>query len=249
MVEYPNMQPPSSQQYSAARAEVVNAFMRGVYTWMAAGLALTAGISYVVANTPSLLQIFFNVDPATGAVGMSTLVFILLFAELGIVFYLGARIGSMAPTTATGLFLLYSGLNGLTLTPILLAYTAESVAATFGITAGMFGAMSVYGLMTKKDLTSWGSLLFMGLIGIIIAMVVNIFLQSSAMAFAISVIGVIVFLGLTAYDTQKLKTMGEQVPMNDAAAIRRGTILGALTLYLDFINLFLMLLRLFGDRR
>lgn len=244
MVEYPNMQ----RTAQASKAEVVNAFMRGVYGWMGAGLALTALISYVVSSTPALKQVFFQVDPATGAVGMSTLVFVLLFAELGIVFFLGARISTMAPSTATGLFLLYSGLNGLTLTPILLAYTAESVAATFVITAGMFSAMSIYGMVTKKDLTSWGSLLFMGLIGIVIAMVVNMFLQSSAMAFAISVIGVIVFLGLTAYDTQKLKTMGESVPMGDSAAIRRGTILGALTLYLDFINLFLMLLRLFGNR-
>jgi len=245
MTDYPSAQ----RTGQAAKAEVVNAFMRGVYGWMSAGLGLTALVAYVVSNTQSLLQMFFVVDPATGAVGMSTLVFILLFAELGIVFYLGARIASMNPGTATGLFLLYSGLNGLTLTPILLAYTAESVAGTFVITAGMFGAMSLYGLLTKKDLTSWGSLLFMGLIGIIIAMVVNMFLQSSAMAFAISIIGVIIFLGLTAYDTQKLKTMGETVPAGDDVAIRRGTILGALTLYLDFINLFLMLLRLMGNRR
>jgi len=246
MTDYPSMQ----QTGQTAKAEVVNAFMRGIYGWMSAGLALTAVVSYLTANTPALQQLVFSVDPASGAVvGISSLVWILMFAELGIVMYLGARISSMSASTATGLFLLYSGLNGLTLTPILLAYTAESVAATFVISAGMFGAMSVYGLLTKKDLTSWGSLLFMGLIGIIIAMIVNIFLQSSAMAFAISCIGVVIFLGLTAYDTQKLKTMGENVPMNDASAIRRGTILGALTLYLDFINLFLMLLRLMGDRR
>jgi len=232
-----------------AKTEVVNAFMRGVYGWMSGGLALTALVSYIVINSQALMQMFFVVDPATGTASMSTLVFILLFAELGIVFYLSARISTMNPATATGLFMLYSGLNGLTLTPILLAYTAESVASTFFISAGMFGAMSAYGLLTKKDLTSWGSLLFMGLIGIIIAMVVNMFMQSSAMAFAISAIGVIIFLGLTAYDTQKLKTMGENVPVGDTAAIRRGTILGALTLYLDFINLFLMLLRLMGDRR
>ena len=240
---------PSMQRAGATKAEVVNVFMRGVYGWMSAGLGLTALVAFAVTQSQALMQMLFTVNPATGAVGMSTLVFILLFAELGIVFYLGARIGTMAPSTATALFLAYSGLNGLTLTPILLAYTAESVAATFVITAGMFGAMSLYGLLTKKDLTSWGSLLFMGLIGIIIAMVVNMFLQSSAMAFAISCIGVIIFLGLTAYDTQKLKTMGENVPMSDTAAIRRGTILGALTLYLDFINLFLMLLRLMGNRR
>jgi FtsH-binding integral membrane protein len=237
------------QQAGATKAEVVNVFMRGVYGWMSAGLGLTALVAFAVTQSQALMQMLFTYNPATGAVGMSTLVFILLFAELGIVFYLGARISSMSPSTATALFLVYSGLNGLTLTPILLAYTAESVAATFVITAGMFGAMSLYGLLTKKDLTSWGSLLFMGLIGIIIAMVVNMFLQSSAMAFAISCIGVIIFLGLTAYDTQKLKTMGENVPMGDTAAIRRGTILGALTLYLDFINLFLMLLRLMGNRR
>ena len=240
---------PSMQRTTTSKAEVLNAFMRGVYGWMSAGLALTALVAFAVTQSEALMQMVFTVNPETGRVGISTLVFILLFAELGIVFYLGARIRTMAASTATALFLVYSGLNGLTLTPILLAYTAESVASTFVITAAMFGTMSVYGLLTKKDLTSWGSLLFMGLIGIIIAMVVNIFLQSSAMAFAISCIGVILFLGLTAYDTQKLKTMGETMPMNDGSAIRRGTILGALTLYLDFINLFLMLLRLMGDRR
>jgi FtsH-binding integral membrane protein len=243
MTQYSNM------QYSAARSEVVNAFMRGVYGWMAGGLGLTALVAYVVSNTPALLQTFFTVDPATGAVGMSTLVFVLLLAELGIVFFLSARISTLAPATATGLFLLYSGLNGLTLTPILLAYTAESVAATFVTTAGMFGAMSIYGMVTKKDLTGMGSMMMMGLFGIIIAMVVNMFLQSSGMAFAINILGVLIFLGLTAYDTQKLKTMGEMAPMGDQVAMRRGAIMGALTLYLDFINLFLMLLRLMGDRR
>ena len=246
MADYPSMQ----QTGRATKAETVNAFMRGVYGWMSGGLALTAVLSFLTANTPALQRLVFSVDPASGAVvGISSLVWILIFAELGIVFYLSAKISTMNASTATGLFLLYSALNGLTLTPILLSYTAESVAATFVISAGMFGAMSVYGLVTKKDLTSWGSLLFMGLFGIIIAMVVNIFLQSSAMAFAISVLGVIIFLGLTAYDTQKLKVMGENVPAGDSVAIRRGTILGALTLYLDFINLFLMLLRLMGNRR
>lgn len=243
MSQYPTM-----HKAGAAKAELVNAFMRGVYGWMSAGLGLTAVVAFLTATTPALQQLVFTVNPETGAVGISTMVFILMFAELGIVFYLGARISSMNASTATGLFMLYSALNGLTLTPILLAYTAESVAATFVCTAGMFGVMSLYGMITKKDLTGWGSLLFMGLIGIVIAMIVNIFLQSSAMAFAISVIGVIIFLGLTAYDTQKLKTMGEHMPMGDSAAIRRGTILGALTLYLDFINLFIMLLRLMGNR-
>ncbi|MBA4358071.1 MAG: hypothetical protein C0405_10145, partial [Desulfovibrio sp.] len=119
----------------------------------------------------------------------------------------------------------------------------------FVVTAGMFGAMSVYGMVTKRDLTSMGSFLFMGLIGIVLASVVNMFLKSSAMGFIISVIGVLVFTGLTAYDTQKLKYMGEAMPLGDGTAIRRGTILGALTLYLDFLNLFLMMLRLFGSSR
>ncbi|QJB56683.1 Bax inhibitor-1/YccA family protein [Pseudodesulfovibrio sp. zrk46] len=242
MNQYPTMQ-------RTAKAELVNAFMRGVYGWMSAGLALTAVLAYLTLTTPALQQLVFAIDPATNMIaGISSVVWILMFAEIGIVFYLGARISTMNASTATGLFMLYSAMNGLTLAPILAFYTAESIASTFVITAGMFGAMSIYGMVTKKDLTSWGSLLFMGLIGLVLASVVNIFMASSAMSFAISVIGVIIFLGLTAYDTQKLKTMGEMVPEGDAAAIRRGTIMGALTLYLDFINLFIMLLRLMGSR-
>ncbi len=232
----------------AANVEVVNAFMRGIYAWMGAGLALTAVLAWWVTRTPAALGLLLNVDFAAGTQGTPFVLYGLILAELGVVFYLSARVARMNPGTATGLFLLYSGMNGLTIAPILLMYTAQSVATTFFVTAGMFGAMSLYGLMTKKDLTSWGSLLFMGLIGMVIAMVVNIFLQSSMMSFVISGVGVVLFTGLTAYDTQKFKTMGEVMP-NDAAAIRRGSILGALTLYLDFINLFLMLLRLLGDRR
>ena len=239
---------PSMQRAGTAKAELVSTFMRGVYGWMGTGLGVTAVVALMVQNSATLMNMFFVVDPVSGIPHMSMLVIGLLLAELGIVFYLSSRIGSMNPSTATTLFLVYSGLNGLTLTPILLAYTAQSVFATFVTTAGMFGAMSVYGTVTKKDLTSWGSLLFMGLIGLIIAMVVNIFLQSPAMGFVISGVGVIIFLGLTAYDTQMLKTMGEQMPA-DAAVVRRGSIMGALRLYLDFINLFLMLLRFMGDRR
>ena len=243
MTQYPSM------QQSASKAEVVNAFMRGVYGWMSAGLALTAVLAYLTISMPVMQQLVFATDPASGMiVGVSNLVWLFFIAEIGIVFYLSARISSMNPSTATTLFMVYSGLNGLTLAPLLYSYTAESVASTFIITAGMFGTMSIYGMVTKKDLTGWGSLLTMGLFGIIIAMVVNMFMQSSAMSFAISIIGVIIFLGLTAYDTQKLKTMGEMVPEGDTAAIRRGTIMDALTLYLDFINLFIMLLRLMGSR-
>lgn len=240
---------PYMQQTGAARMELVNTFMRGVYGWMCAGLALTAGVAYMLTHNAALLSAFFNVDPASGMIaGLSTTYIVMIVAELGIVFYLSARISHMAPGTATGLFMLYAGLNGVTLTPILLVYTGASVAKTFLICAGMFGSMSVYGMVTKKDLTSWGSFLFMGLIGLIIAMVVNMFMQSAQMDFVISGVGVLLFLGLTAYDTQSLKTMGENMPA-DEAAVRRGTIMGALRLYLDFINLFIMLLRFFGQSR
>ena len=244
MTQYPSM-----QRTEASRAEVVNAFMRGVYGWMTAGLGLTALISFATLTVPALTNLAFAYNPQTGMYAPTMLPMIALLAAFGMVFFMSFKISTMNPSTATGLFLAFSALNGFSLAPILLAYTTASVVSTFITTAGMFGAMSIYGLVTKKDLTGWGSLLFMGLIGIIIAMLVNMFLQSPGMSFAISVIGVIIFVGLTAYDTQKLKTMGENVPMGDTAAIRRGTILGALTLYLDFYNLFLMLLRLMGDRR
>ncbi|MFH1913835.1 MAG: Bax inhibitor-1/YccA family protein [Pseudomonadota bacterium] len=242
-----NQYPSASGQM--AKAEIVNAFMRGVYGWMSGGLALTAFMAFATLNVPVLFNLAFAYNAEAGTLSPTMLPMIALFAAFGMVFFLSFKISTMNPSTATSLFLAFSALNGFSLAPILMAYTTASVVSTFVTTAGMFGAMSLYGMLTKKDLTSWGSLLFMGLIGIIIAMVVNIFMQSSAMAFAISVIGVIIFLGLTAYDTQKLKTMGENVPAGDTAAIRRGTILGALTLYLDFYNLFLMLLRLMGDRR
>lgn len=218
----------------------VNAFMRGVYAWMSGGLLLTAVVAFGVINTPALIQAVAN-NPG--------ILLVLILAELGLVLAISAGISKLSGTMATSLFMLYSGLNGVTLAPILLLYTGASVAGTFVICAGMFGAMSLYGLTTKKDLTSWGSFLFMGLIGIILASVVNIFLQSAMMEFVISGVGVLVFTGLTAWDTQQLKTMGETAPSDDATAVRRGTILGALRLYLDFINLFLMLLRFFGQMR
>ncbi len=243
MTQYPSM------QRAGTKTEVVNAFMRGVYGWMSAGLGLTAVLAFATLNVPALFNLAFTVNPETNTLAPTMLPMIALFAGFGMVFFLSFKISTMNPSTATGLFLAFSALNGFSLAPILMVYTTASVVSTFLTTAAMFGSMSLYGLITKKDLTGWGSLLFMGLIGIIIAMVVNMFMQSSAMTFAISVVGVIIFLGLTAYDTQKLKTMGEAVPEGDEAAIRRGSILGALMLYLDFYNLFLMLLRLMGDRR
>ena len=218
----------------------VNSFIRSVYNWMAIGLGITGFIAYYVANTPALAQMIF---------GNQILFFGLIIAELGLVIAISARIQKMQASTATALFVLYSALNGATLSMIFLVYTASSITSTFFICAGTFVACSIYGWTTKRDLTSVGGFMAMGLIGIIIASVVNIFLRSSAMHMIISYIGVIVFVGLTAYDTQHLKNMAMTQPDGlEAGVVRKGAILGALKLYLDFINLFLMLLRIFGNR-
>jgi uncharacterized protein len=229
-----------SMQTAQTRVEVVNAFMRGVYGWMCLGLMITAGASFFTVTSPALMRVVF---------GNQIVFFGLVIAELGLVVGLSAAINRISGGTASLLFALYSALNGITLAAIFAVYAKAAIMNAFFVTGGMFGAMSLYGLLTKKDLTSFGSFLFMGLIGIIIASVVNIFTKSAMMDFVISCVGVLVFLGLTAYDTQKLKVMGQMAPADDATAIRRGTILGALTLYLDFINLFLMMLRLFGSNR
>ena len=219
----------------------VNSFIQSVYNWMAIGLGLTGFTSFFVANSPAMMQLIF---------GNRLVFFGLIIAELVLVFSISARVDKMQASTATALFVLYAVLNGLTLSVIFLAYTASSIASTFFICAGTFLACSIYGMVTKRDLTSMGGFLMMGLIGIIIASVVNMFVQSSGMAMIISYIGVLVFVGLTAYDTQKLKQMAMTQPDGlDAAVVRKGAIIGALSLYLDFINLFLMLLRIFGGGR
>ncbi len=220
--------------------QATNLFLRGVYNWMSLGLGLTALVAYMVATSPAIAQAIF---------GNPLLFWGLVIAEFGLVMAISGAVHRMSAGMATGLFLLYSALNGATLSSVLMVYTASSVFKAFIVCTGMLALMSVYGATTKKDLTSWGSFLFMGLIGIIIASIVNIFMASTALDFAISGIGVLLFTGLTAFDTQKLKMMGESAPMDDTLAIRRGTILGALTLYLDFINLFLFLLRFFGSSR
>jgi FtsH-binding integral membrane protein len=225
-----------------AQAQVqVNQFIRSVYNWMAAGLALTGLVAVYVAGSETLIRLIFS---------NQLLFFGLIIGELALVFFLSARIQKIQASTATGMFLLYSALNGLTLSFVFLIYTSSSVASVFFICAATFGACSVYGMVTKRDLTSMGGFMTMGLIGIVIASLVNMFIQSSGMSMIISYVGVIVFVGLTAYDTQKLKMMALSQPAGlDAGVVRKGTILGALTLYLDFINLFLMLLRILGDRR
>jgi FtsH-binding integral membrane protein len=220
---------------------MVNDFIRSVYNWMAIGLALTGFIAYYVSQSPALIQMVF---------GNPLLMIVLVVAELGLVFSISGMITRMSAGTATALFVLYSALNGVTLSFIFLVYTQTSIVSTFFICAATFVTCSVYGWSTKRDLTSMGGFLAMGLIGIIIASLVNMFIKSSAMNMIISYIGVIVFVGLTAYDTQKLKNMALTQPANlDGSAVRKGAILGALSLYLDFINLFLMLLRIFGQSR
>ena len=222
-----------------ARQEASTIFLAKVFNWMAIGLAVTGGVAFLTAESGMARSLV-----------SSPLFFVLVLAELGMVFYLSARIEKLQPGTATGLFLGYSILNGLTLSTIFLAYTHASIAGTFLVTAGMFGAMAVYGMVTKRDLSGMGSFMFMGLIGILLATVVNIFLKSPVLYWAISAIGVLVFVGLTAYDVQKIKNIGEEGIMQQGdAAIRKGSIIGALALYLDFINLFLMLLRFFGGSR
>ncbi len=222
----------------------VNQFVRSVYNWMALGLGITGLVAFYVASSETMRSIIF---------GNPVIFFALMIGELVLVFSLSARIQKIQASTATSMFLVYSALNGLTMAFVFLAYTQASVTSTFFVCAATFGVCSLYGMNTQKDLTSMGSFMVMGLIGIVIASVVNMFIRSSGMSMIISYIGVIVFVGLTAYDTQKLKMMALSQPAGlDESAVRKGAILGALTLYLDFINLFLMLLRILGvanDRR
>jgi len=219
----------------------VNEFVRSVYNWMCVGLALTGLVAFYVSNNETIIKIVF---------GNQLVFFILIIAELGLVFSISGMVNKMSGGTATGLFLLYSALNGVTLSFIFLAYTSTSIVSTFFICALTFLACSIYGWTTKKDLTSLGSFMIMGVFGIIIASVVNMFMQSSTIHYAIGYIGVVVFVGLTAYDTQKIKNMAMTQPADlDGDVVRKGAILGALSLYLDFINLFLMLLRIFGGSR
>jgi FtsH-binding integral membrane protein len=214
-------------------------FLTRVYGWMAGGLAATALMAWVTLSTPALLQLVFG----------NRLVFYgLLVGELALVAWLSGLVGRMSASTAAIVFVAYSALNGLTLASVFLVYTSGSIVSTFVVTAGTFGAMSVYGLVTSRSLDGLGSFAFMGLIGVILASVVNLFLRNSMLEFVISCVGVIVFVGLTAYDTRKLKVMASRVDA-DSEEGQKGAIQGALALYLDFVNLFLMLLRLFGNRR
>ena len=220
-----------------AAAERVTAFLRKVYGWMSAGLAITALVALQVADSPTVTRYLFS---------NQFLFFGLILAELGLVFFLSARADRIAPGTATALFVTYAALNGVTLSFVLLAYTGESVASTFVVTAGMFGAMALFGSTTKRSLAGFGQFLYMGLIGLVLASLVGIFWHNDALQFVISAVGVLVFTGLSAWDAQRLKQMALVTPEGHTSAVAIG---GALALYLDFLNLFLSLLRLFGTRR
>jgi FtsH-binding integral membrane protein len=245
MAEYDNRVRSLGAAEAAAIDVGLRAYMLRVYNYMLLGLGLTGLTAWFTASTPAFAQLFFQV---TGrGYTLSPLGWVVLLAPLGLVFFLGWRIQRMSFAAAQATFWVYAGLMGIGLTPILLLYTGASVAQVFFITSATFGAMSLYGYTTKRDLSAFGSFLFMGLIGIIIASLVNMFLQSSMMQWVISVIGVLIFTGLTAYDTQAIK---ESYYVGDDGTIAgKKALMGALRLYLDFVNLFLMLLRLLGDRR
>ena len=240
----------AATQTTVVMDEGLRAYMLKVYNYMATGVLLT-GIVALIS---------FNISVVTDASGAivsftefgNTLFFsgfkwLVMLAPLGIVFYMSFGINKMSSSKAQTVFWIFAALMGLSLSWILLVYTGKSVARVFFITSATFGAMSLYGYTTKRDLTKLGSFLMMGLIGIIIASLINIFMKSSMMYFVISILGVLIFVGLTAYDTQKIKNM--YVESDSGELIGKKAVMGALTLYLDFINLFIMLLRLFGQRR
>jgi FtsH-binding integral membrane protein len=249
-----------AQAQSAAIDQGLRSYMLSVYNYMAIGVAITGLAAYLIFSmtvvAPGSAEAVMRINQTIYLNELGRTLFggpfkyVIMLAPIGLVFLMGFKIQSMAVTTAQAVFWLYAALVGVSLATIGMIYTGQSIARTFFITAATFGALSLYGYTTKKSLTGMGSFLMMGLFGILIASVVNIFLASSALQFAISIIGVVVFAGLTAYDTQKLKEeyiYGLQGA--DEATMGRGAIMGALTLYLDFINLFIMLMQLLGQRR
>jgi len=232
-----NQSSSSAPQVTDLSDERVGAFLSKVYGWMFVGLLITAGVAYSLASSEVLIGALFS---------NRLVIWVVLIAQLGLVFFLSARVNHMAPTTAAGLFMLYSALVGVTTSVLLLAFTGASIASTFIITAGMFGATAVFGTITKRNLAGLGHFMFMGLIGLLLAMIVGIFWQSDALQFVISVVGVLIFTGLTAWDAQRLRQMAFALPDGRAGTY---AVVGALSLYLDFINLFFFLLRFTGSRR
>ena len=228
----------ANESYEAHYA--VTAILKNVYLWMTLALAISGLTAMVVAGNAELVARVFATR--------GTLL-ILFLAQFGLIFAITSGLGRMSFVSATLLFLLYSVLTGVTLSSIFLVFTMESLASVFFITAGTFAAVSVYGFVTKKDLSTWGSYLMMGLIGLIIASIVNWFLASEILYWIVSYVGVAIFVGLTAYDTQKIKALANECHMTDGETQNKVALLGAITLYLDFINLFLYILRIFGKRK
>lgn len=228
----------NEKEYGLDMSRAFPALMRKVYTWMTLALVITGITAYGVASSPGLVQAIFSSQLAF---------FGIIIAELALVWFVSARINSLSITTATLLFVIYSVLNGVTLSAIFLVYTLTSISQVFFISAGTFAAMSLVGYTTRMDLSKLGGLLFMALIGLIIASVVNMFLGSSALDLILSYVGVLIFVGLTAWDTQKIKLMLIEAPDAGEGA-QKIALMGALSLYLDFINLFIYLLRIFGKR-
>ena len=222
---------------TGASADRIAAFLRAAYGWMCAGLAITAATAWFVASSPSLLRTIARSGP---------LYLVLVVAQLGIVYVLSSRVQRLSASTASWLFIGYSVLTGVTLSFMMLVYTGETLTSTFVVAAGMFGTMAVYGTVARRSLAGWGQFLFMGLVGVVLASIVGLFWQNDGLQFVISFVGVIVFTGLAAYDAQRLKSMAL---MTSAGETGSYAIVGALALYLDFVNLFLMLLRLQGGGR
>lgn len=244
----------AARGFGAARAEAIDAGLRAymirVYNYMAAGVALTGVVAWLTFNAAVVTDAAGSITgltPFGQTIFSGPLTIVLFLGTLGLVFFMSFRIGNLQPSTALMLFMAYAALLGLMLSSVFLAYTGASITRTFFISAASFGALSLYGYSTQRDLSPIGSFLIMGLFGLILAMLVNMFLKSSGLEFAISAIGVLIFAGLTAYDTQRIKEMYSA--NDDGTATGRKAVMGALTLYLDFINLFLFLLRFMGDRR
>jgi len=245
MFEQTNQRGFFAAQQGNATGTLAKTFMAQVFLWMTLAMAVTAVTAYMFASSQSLMGSLINLE--TG--GMTGLGWIVTLAPIGFVLLMSFGFQRLSPAVMTLLFIAFSVLMGMSLSFVLLVYTAASVYKTFAVTAAMFGIMAVTGYTTKTDLTKFGSIMMMGMIGLMIAMLVNFFLKSGAMDYIISVIGVLVFTGLTAYDVQRLKNIGANAGAAGDANVRKMSILGAMTLYLDFINLFLFLLRFLGDRK
>ncbi|AAZ40978.1 putative transport protein [Candidatus Blochmanniella pennsylvanica str. BPEN] len=236
MDQFPRFQNTASEQVNNA----IQPYILQVFGWMSCGLLLTAFVAWYASRTPAILQLLFS---------NQIIFFSLIIGQLALVFVLSGMVTRLSGSLATTLFMLYSMLTGLTLSSVFILYTTSSISSAFVVTSGMFGAMTLYGYTTKRDLSSFGNLLFMALIGIVLASMVNLWLKNTALMWLITYIGVIIFVGLTAYDTQKLKSIGASLSIDNQDQFRKYSIIGALTLYLDFINLFLMIVRIFGNRR